>query len=66
MKIAFIMDPLEKVKAYKDTSYFLMLAARQRGHEVYYLDQRDLLCRQNRVWAEITPVEVHTDESAPL
>ncbi|HAU11461.1 MAG TPA: glutathione synthase, partial [Gammaproteobacteria bacterium] len=32
------MDPLGGVKAYKDTTYFLMLAAESRGHTVYYLD----------------------------
>ena len=32
MKHAFIMDPLESVKPWKDTSYFLMLACIERGH----------------------------------
>ncbi|GIT25360.1 MAG: hypothetical protein CM1200mP41_14040 [Gammaproteobacteria bacterium] len=42
VKHGFIMDPLGEVKAYKDTTYFLMLAAESRGHTVYYLDQSDL------------------------
>ena len=66
MKIAFVMDPLEGVKAHKDTTYFLMLAAAERGHEVFYLDQGDLSCRHDRVYAILTPVEVHADEAVPF
>jgi len=66
MKIAFIMDPLEGVKAHKDTTYFLMLAAAERGHEVYYLDQGDLSCRHDRVHANLTRVRVHADERKPF
>ena len=34
MRIAFIVDPLEKLKAYKDSSIFMMREAAKRGHEV--------------------------------
>lgn len=66
MKIAFIMDPLEGVKAYKDTSYFLMLAARQKGHTVYYLDQEDLYSQHNRLFAQVQKVDVHEDHDHPF
>lgn len=65
-KVAFIMDPLEKVKAQKDTSYHLMLASRQLGHQVYYLDQRDLFAREGRLWADVTAVDVHADVAKPF
>ncbi|MDJ0837063.1 MAG: glutathione synthase [Acidobacteriota bacterium] len=66
MKIAFIMDPLEGVKAHKDTTYYIMLAARQRQHQVFYLDQNDLLARHDRLYAELTPVDVHADIERPF
>jgi len=66
VKIAFIMDPLEKVKAYKDTTYFIMLAAQQLGHRVYYLDQRDLYVAAGRVGAAITPLTVSEATNAPF
>lgn len=34
LKLAFILDPLEGLKAYKDSSIAMMRAAAARGHEV--------------------------------
>ena len=42
MKIAFIVDPLDEFKIYKDTSYAIMREAAARGHELYALHQGDL------------------------
>ena len=66
MKHAFIMDPLERVKAYKDTSYFLMLAACERGHQVYYLDAGDLYVKDSSVIATAQRVNVQDDPQVPL
>ena len=66
MKFVFIMDPLDKVKAHKDTSYFLMLAAWQRNHEVYYLNQNDLFLDHDRVMGTATRVDVHEDNKQPF
>lgn len=49
MKIAFIMDRLEDVEFYKDTSCFLMNVAQQRGHEVFYVMVEDLFVEQSQV-----------------
>ena len=35
MRIAFILDPLASLKAYKDSSVAMMREAHRRGHEVY-------------------------------
>jgi len=35
MKFAFILDPLESLKAYKDSSVAMMRTAAKRGHEVW-------------------------------
>ncbi|MDE0919340.1 MAG: glutathione synthase [Arenicellales bacterium] len=66
MKHAFIMDPLGGVKAYKDTTYFLMLAAESRGHTVYYLDQSDLYTVGRQVRALLQEVRVHHDIKKPF
>ena len=63
---AFIMDPLERVKAYKDTSYFLMLAADQRGHEVFYLNAVDLALDHDRVMASLQRLHVNDDVDNPF
>ena len=66
MKLAFVMDPLDSVKAYKDTTYFMMLAARERGHEVYSLHQNDLFVREQRVLARALALDVHADVDKPF
>ena len=66
MKHAFIMDPLAKVKPWKDTSYFLMLAAYERGHEVCYLDQQALYLEHDKLMAKVQWLEVRTDLDQPF
>jgi len=45
MKLVFILDPLESLKSYKDTSLAIMREASQRGHELYVCMQHDLFLR---------------------
>jgi glutathione synthase len=42
MKFLFILDPLDTLKAYKDTSVAIMRAAQARGHQVFSCTQDDL------------------------
>ena len=42
MHIAFIADPLESFKIYKDSTYAMMVEADRRGHGISYLHQRDV------------------------
>ena len=60
------MDPLEAVKTHKDTSYFLMLAACERGHQVYYLDASDLYVKDSAVIATAQRVNVQDDPRIPF
>ena len=66
MRHAFIMNALETVKAWKDTTYFLMRACVERGHRVGYLDQRSLWLKHNQLHANITWVDVHDDHDKPF
>jgi glutathione synthase len=42
MRIAFIVDPLHTLKAYKDSSVFMMREAAKRGHEVWAFEAREM------------------------
>ena len=66
MKHLFIADPLESVKADKDTSYFLMLAAYGRGHEVYYVNSADLAVDHNQVTGPLQRAHVHSNNDKPF
>jgi glutathione synthase len=49
MRLLFILDPLEQLKTYKDTSVALMREADKRGHEIYTAMQSDWLLRHAQV-----------------
>ncbi|MEO8137940.1 MAG: glutathione synthase, partial [Betaproteobacteria bacterium] len=61
MDIAFIVDPLDHLKAYKDTSISMMRAAAKRGHTIHALEQADIAWRGNRVHARAQALTVHAD-----
>ena len=42
MKLLFVLDPLDSLKAYKDTSIAMMRAAQARGHQIQACGQGDL------------------------
>ena len=42
MDVAFILDPLPELKAYKDSSIAMMRALDRRGHRVFALGQGDI------------------------
>jgi glutathione synthase len=66
MKHAFIMNPLDGVKAWKDTSYYLMLACVERGHTVCFLDQNDLYLDHDKLYGVVTWLEVYADTEKPF
>ena len=49
MKLAVILDPLEDIKIYKDTTYAIMREAGKRGHSVFALMQSDVFLRDGSV-----------------
>jgi glutathione synthase len=63
MRVAVIMDPIEKVLIDKDTSFALMLEAQNRGHEVLYLSHRELWVDRGQL--RMTAWPVHLSRSAP-
>jgi glutathione synthase len=75
VKFLFILDPLDSLKAYKDTSVAMMRAAQARGHQVLACEQRDLHSR-GRIHASAGRlsladndedwVRAHPKELAPL
>ena len=49
MKILFIVDPLDSLKIYKDSTYTMMAEAATRGHELYVMRQEELLWKRGKV-----------------
>ena len=49
MKLAFVVDPLDSFKIYKDTTFAIMREAAARGDALYALEQEDLSWRRGGV-----------------
>ena len=64
MKLAFILDPLEGLKAYKDSSVAMMRCAAKRGHEIWTIQRAALAWRDGVVAARAQCLEVGADDTA--
>ena len=49
MRLALILDPIEHIKTYKDTSFAIMREAAMRGHALYVLQQGDVVLQSGSV-----------------
>lgn len=56
LKLAFIVDPLDALKAYKDSSIAMLRAAAARGHQVWTIQREALAWRDGAVFAHAVPV----------
>ena len=63
IKLGIVMDPIGSIKAYKDSSLAMLLAAQKRGWELYYMEQGDLFLEDSRCHALLTHLEVRDDEN---
>lgn len=58
MKLGIVMDPISKIKPYKDTSFALLLAAQARGWAVFYIEPSWLYAEAGRAKATWHPITV--------
>ncbi len=63
MKIAFIVDPLKRLKAYKDSSVFMMREAAKRGHQVFAFEVGQMALVAQPTAAPL--VRAHATEISP-
>lgn len=63
MNLAFILDPLDTLKAYKDSSVAILREAAARDHQLFALRQEDVILRDNQVVGYAKPVRVAADNA---
>ncbi len=63
MKLAVFMDPLEKIKAYKDSSVAMLKSAQDYGLECYFFTPDDLYCTNDGPFATVKQIKI-LDENA--
>jgi len=64
VKLAFILDPLDAIKTYKDSSFAMLEEAARRGHELFVMHQEHVLCRDGVVRGLAAPIRLTGDKKA--
>lgn len=57
--LGIVMDPIEHIKPYKDSSFAMMLAAQKRGWRIYYMLIADLYLRDGICYATMRQLQLH-------
>ena len=61
VKFAVIIDPIEQLHLYKDTSFALLLAAQQKRWPIYYMEVTDLFLQADTAHAKIKKIRVEAN-----
>lgn len=62
LKLGVVMDPIQQIYVKSDSSLALMLAAQQRGWQIYYMEQRDLFLRDGITHARVRQLKLEQKE----
>lgn len=60
--MAFVMDPVETINIEKDTTFVLMLEAQARGHNVWYLELKDLYVKDAKAFGNARKITLKRAE----
>lgn len=58
LKMGFIMDPIHTINIERDTTLVIMLESQRRGHEVWYMELKDLFVESGRAWANASEINL--------
>ena len=63
VRMAVVMDPIDHIKYEKDTTLAMLLAARERGWSLHYLELGDLQLRDGTALGDARPLTVRADSA---
>lgn len=63
-RLAVLMDPIQKLKIYKDSTFAMLLEAQRRDLEVHCFEQADLGLEHGRAWIRSRRTRVRDDVNA--
>jgi len=63
LNIGIVMDPVESIKPYKDSSLAMMLAAQNKGWRLHYIQQSGLYLHEQCVKADCQIIKVFDDNA---
>lgn len=63
IKIGIVMDPIADISYKKDTSLAMLVAAQEKGWELYYMEQSDMYLKDGLAIAQMRELSVAWDEN---
>jgi len=63
LKIGIIMDPIERIKIVKDSSFAMLLSAQKRGHSLFYMEVTDLYIANGEAMARMQSLQVEDNSN---
>ncbi|HEY3487367.1 MAG TPA: glutathione synthase [Gammaproteobacteria bacterium] len=63
IRLGVLMDPIESIKPYKDSTLAMLLAAQARGWEIWYMQQGDAYIKDGRAHADMRRLNVSDDDN---
>ena len=60
-RLGIVMDPIEHIKPWKDTSLAMLLEAARRGWDIFYMTPADLLLKDGKLLGLAAPLTVFDD-----
>ena len=61
LKIGIVMDPIQSITPYKDSSLAMLLEAERRNAEIHYFEQKDLSLVSGKALGQSTLLHVRDD-----
>jgi glutathione synthase len=61
IKLGIVMDPIDRINYKKDTSLAMLVAAQQRGWELFYMEQGDLYLQGETAMGHMRPMTAAYD-----
>lgn len=58
IRLGVVMDPIESIRPYKDSTFAMLLEAQRRGWAIHYMRQDDLFQRDARSFARTRPLRL--------
>jgi glutathione synthase len=64
ISVGIVMDPIESITTYKDSSFAMMLEAQARKWDIWYMELSDLYLKGHRGYARMRQIEVRDNNNS--
>lgn len=58
LKVGVVMDPIERIKPCKDSTFAMMLEAQRRGHQLFYMQPEDVYLQNGQPFATTAEIKL--------